>query len=73
MRPRRLARGEEAPLDDHLEELRGRLFVALGAVAVGTVAEMLSAGAPIHRIVFACFGSQVRDEFRAALDSLRGA
>ena len=35
--PRRLRHGEEAPLDEHLEELRQRLFVAIGAVVVGTV------------------------------------
>ena len=33
--PRRLGHGEEATLDEHLEELRGRLFVMLGALAVG--------------------------------------
>ena len=35
--PRRLGHGEEAELAEHLEELRGRLFVIIGAVAVGTV------------------------------------
>ncbi len=30
--PRRLAHGEEATLVEHLEELRGRLFIALGAM-----------------------------------------
>lgn len=35
--PRRLGHGEEAVLSDHLEELRGRLFVVIGALAVGTV------------------------------------
>ncbi len=35
--PRRLAHGEEATLEEHLDELRGRLFVMLGAVGVGTV------------------------------------
>jgi sec-independent protein translocase protein TatC len=35
--PRRLGHGEEAPLDEHLEELRQRLFVMIGAVVVGTV------------------------------------
>ncbi len=33
--PRRLGHGEEATLEEHLEELRGRLFVMLGAVVVG--------------------------------------
>jgi sec-independent protein translocase protein TatC len=35
--PRRLGHGEEAPLDEHLEELRQRLFVIIGAVVVGTI------------------------------------
>lgn len=35
--PRRLAHGEEATLPEHLDELRGRLFVMLGALAVGTI------------------------------------
>jgi sec-independent protein translocase protein TatC len=35
--PRRLGHGEEAPLDEHLEELRQRLFVIMGAVVVGTI------------------------------------
>src|SRR5262249_6724681 len=36
MRPRRLPREEEATLVEHLEELRGRIMVALAAVAVAT-------------------------------------
>jgi sec-independent protein translocase protein TatC len=35
--PRRLAHGEEATLAEHLDELRGRLFVVVGALAVATV------------------------------------
>src|SRR5574340_98481 len=35
--PRRLGHAEEATLGEHLDELRGRLFVMLGAIAVGTV------------------------------------
>jgi sec-independent protein translocase protein TatC len=35
--PRRLGHGEEATLDEHLEELRQRLFVIIGALAAGTV------------------------------------
>jgi sec-independent protein translocase protein TatC len=35
--PRRLGHAEEAELGEHLEELRGRLFVMLGAIALGTV------------------------------------
>jgi sec-independent protein translocase protein TatC len=36
MRPRRLPREEEATLVEHLEELRGRILMALAAVAVAT-------------------------------------
>jgi sec-independent protein translocase protein TatC len=35
--PRRLDHGEEASLVEHLEELRGRLFVIIGTVSVGAV------------------------------------
>jgi len=35
--PRRLAHNEEATLAEHLDELRGRLFVVLGALLTGTV------------------------------------
>jgi Sec-independent protein secretion pathway component TatC len=35
--PRRLGHAEEATLGEHLEELRGRLFVVLGTVVLGTV------------------------------------
>lgn len=35
--PRRLGHGEEATLVEHLDELRTRLFVILGAVALGTI------------------------------------
>ena len=35
--PRRLGHAEEATLGEHLEELRGRIFVMLGAIAVGTI------------------------------------
>ncbi len=35
--PRRLDHGEEATLVEHLEELRHRLFICLGAVGVGLV------------------------------------
>jgi sec-independent protein translocase protein TatC len=35
--PRRLGHTEEATLGEHLEELRGRLFVMLGAIALGTI------------------------------------
>ena len=36
--PRRLDHGEEASIVEHLDELRQRLFVCIGAVAVGMVA-----------------------------------
>ena len=35
--PRRLGHAEEATLGEHLEELRGRLFVVLGTILLGTV------------------------------------
>jgi sec-independent protein translocase protein TatC len=35
--PRRLSHGEEATLAEHLDELRGRLIVIIGAVALGTI------------------------------------
>ena len=35
--PRRLGHGEEATLAEHLEELRGRLFVMIGALVLGTI------------------------------------
>lgn len=35
--PRRLGHAEEATLGEHLEELRTRLFVILGALALGTI------------------------------------
>jgi len=36
-RPRRLQHGEEATLVEHLEELRQRIFICLGAVLLGFV------------------------------------
>jgi sec-independent protein translocase protein TatC len=35
--PRRLGHGEEATLAEHLDELRGRLFVIIGSLAVTTI------------------------------------
>ena len=35
--PRRLDHGEEASLVEHLEELRGRIFVVIGAISIGAV------------------------------------
>ena len=58
--PRRLAHGEEATLPEHLDELRGRLFVIIGALVLGTIlayrlprpppqlAEPAAAAAPPH-------------------------
>ena len=42
--PRRLGHAEEATLGEHLEELRGRLFVMLGAIALGTVVAFVFSG-----------------------------
>jgi len=42
--PRRLEHGDEATLVEHLGELRGRLFVMLGALALGTVAAFVVHG-----------------------------
>src|SRR6478609_2444887 len=36
--PRRLGHGEEATLVEHLEELRQRLFVCIGALLIGAIA-----------------------------------
>jgi sec-independent protein translocase protein TatC len=44
--PRRLGHGEEATLVEHLDELRQRLFVCIGAVALGAIA-----GYILHRRV----------------------
>jgi sec-independent protein translocase protein TatC len=41
MRVRRLPHGEEATLVEHVEELRQRVFIAIGAIALGTVAAFL--------------------------------
>jgi sec-independent protein translocase protein TatC len=35
--PRRLDHGEEASVVEHLDELRGRLFIVIGAVSIGAV------------------------------------
>lgn len=44
--PRRLQHGEEATLVEHLDELRQRLFVCIGAVAIGWIAAFV-----VHRRV----------------------
>lgn len=42
--PRRLGHAEEATLGEHLDELRGRLMVMLGAIALGTVVAFIFHG-----------------------------
>jgi sec-independent protein translocase protein TatC len=42
--PRRLGHAEEATLGEHLEELRGRLIVMIGAIAAGTIAAFVFHG-----------------------------
>jgi sec-independent protein translocase protein TatC len=63
--PRRLGHAEEATLGEHLEELRGRLFVMLGALLVGTVVafvfhgrvlDWLNRPLPAHHHRLATFG-----------------
>jgi sec-independent protein translocase protein TatC len=44
MRVRRLPRGDEATLVEHLEELRLRVIVAIGAIAIGTAAAFVVHG-----------------------------
>jgi sec-independent protein translocase protein TatC len=46
--PRRLRHGEEATLVEHLEELRTRIFVALGALAVGFAIAFVFRGHLLH-------------------------
>jgi sec-independent protein translocase protein TatC len=46
--PRRLRHGEEASLVEHLDELRTRIFVALGALAVGFVVAFVFRGHLLH-------------------------
>jgi sec-independent protein translocase protein TatC len=49
--PRRLGHGEEATLVEHLEELRQRLFVCIGAVGVGFVVGYLLHRRIIHLLI----------------------
>jgi sec-independent protein translocase protein TatC len=51
--PRRLDHGEEATLVEHLEELRQRLFVCLGALAVGFVVGYVLHAHLIHWLTLA--------------------
>lgn len=46
--PRRLRHGEEATLVEHLEELRVRIFVALGALVVGFAVAFVFRGNLLH-------------------------
>jgi sec-independent protein translocase protein TatC len=46
--PRRLHHGEEATLVEHLDELRNRIFVALGALAVGFTVAFVFRGDILH-------------------------
>lgn len=52
--PRRLEYGEEATLVEHLEELRQRLFVCIGAVTVGWIAAFI-----VHRRVIRLLTDQL--------------
>ena len=51
--PRRLDHGEEATLVEHLEELRQRLFVCIGALVVGFVVGYVLHTELIHRLTLA--------------------
>src|SRR5919201_1930053 len=46
--PRRLRHGEEATLVEHLDELRSRIFVCLGALIVGFVIAFIFRGHLLH-------------------------
>ena len=46
--PRRLSHGEEATLVEHLEELRQRLFVCLGALIAGAIVGFIFHAQIIH-------------------------
>jgi sec-independent protein translocase protein TatC len=46
--PRRLGHGEEATLVEHLDELRTRIFVALGALVVGSAIAFVFRGDILH-------------------------
>lgn len=49
--PRRLDHGEEASLVEHLDELRSRMFVCIGAIAVGCVVGFVLHGKLIHLLI----------------------
>jgi sec-independent protein translocase protein TatC len=46
--PRRLDHGEEASLVEHLDELRSRMFIVIGAVTIGTVVGFVIHSRLIH-------------------------
>jgi len=46
--PRRLDHGEEASLVEHLDELRSRIFIIIGAVTIGTVVGFVIHSRLIH-------------------------
>jgi sec-independent protein translocase protein TatC len=60
--PRRLGHGEEATLVEHLEELRQRLFICIGAVVVGWIAAFV-----VHRHVVRLLTHQLPHEHRKLL------
>src|SRR5581483_1325465 len=60
--PRRLEHGEEATLVEHLEELRQRLFVCIGAVVVAWIAAFV-----VHRRVVRLLTDQLPKEHRKLL------
>jgi sec-independent protein translocase protein TatC len=49
--PRRLSHGEEATLVEHLEELRQRLFVCLGALVAGSIVGFIFHHRLIHWLI----------------------
>ena len=49
--PRRLDHGEEASLVEHLDELRSRLFIIIGAVTIGTVIGFVIHSRLIHWLI----------------------
>ncbi len=51
--PRRLSHGEEATLVEHLEELRQRLFVCLGALIAGAIVGFIFHAQIIHWLILA--------------------
>src|SRR5262245_19407490 len=55
--PRRLDHGEEASLVEHLDELRQRMFVCLGAVVIGCVI-----GYVLHNDIIDWFAQQAPEE-----------